>query len=319
MRYFVSILIIIVLIAVGYGWSQDWFAGSAGVSSDGATSTVSTSTTSADGVEGGTSSASSETADGDTGTEADRPQREVIGTSVEGREITAHHYGNGSKEIVLVGGIHAGYSWNTVLLSRELMELFEDTPSVIPDDITMTVIPLLNPDGLYKVAGTTGEFDSSDLVEDTTPGRFNANGVDLSRNFDCNWKSTSKWRDTTVDAGSAAFSEPEAETLRDYVIERDPHAAVVYYSSGYGIYTSNCNDPVAEDTTELMNTYSEGADYPARGEFTAYDISGDAVDWLAKRGIPAISVLFESHERDELAKNREGLKAIMKHYSDREQ
>src|SRR3990167_8910078 len=39
----------------------------------------------------------------------------VLGTSVEERNITAYHYGTGDTELLFVGGIHGGYSWNTVL------------------------------------------------------------------------------------------------------------------------------------------------------------------------------------------------------------
>src|ERR1035437_10143538 len=37
----------------------------------------------------------------------------VIGKSVQGRNIIAYHYGTGATEIIFVGGIHGGYSWNT--------------------------------------------------------------------------------------------------------------------------------------------------------------------------------------------------------------
>src|SRR3989344_8603873 len=45
----------------------------------------------------------------------------VLGKSVEGRDIVAYHYGEGSSEGLFVGGIHGGYEWNTVLLANELM------------------------------------------------------------------------------------------------------------------------------------------------------------------------------------------------------
>src|SRR3989344_4813260 len=80
----------------------------------------------------------------------------VIGKSVEGRDITAYHYGTGDKEILFVGGIHGGYSWNTALVAYELMDYLEANADAIPSDIKVTVIPVLNPDGLNKVAGTDG-------------------------------------------------------------------------------------------------------------------------------------------------------------------
>src|SRR3989338_4523839 len=38
----------------------------------------------------------------------------VIGTSVDGNNIIAYHFGDGPSELLFVGGIHGGYEWNTV-------------------------------------------------------------------------------------------------------------------------------------------------------------------------------------------------------------
>ena len=40
----------------------------------------------------------------------------VIGKSIENRDITAYYYGTGDNEILFIGGIHGGYSWNTTLV-----------------------------------------------------------------------------------------------------------------------------------------------------------------------------------------------------------
>ena len=41
----------------------------------------------------------------------------VIGTSVEGRNIEATTYGSGDTHLLLVGGIHGGYEWNSSILA----------------------------------------------------------------------------------------------------------------------------------------------------------------------------------------------------------
>ena len=53
----------------------------------------------------------------------------VIGKSVEGRDITAYHYGNGDEDILFVGGVHGGYSWNTTLVAYETMDYLKANPS----------------------------------------------------------------------------------------------------------------------------------------------------------------------------------------------
>jgi hypothetical protein len=243
----------------------------------------------------------------------------VIGSSVRGQEITAYHYGTGDTEILFMGGIHGGYEWNTVLVAYELMDYLEANPNTIPDNIQVTVIPVLNPDGLEETVGTAGRFTKADVPSAqnaTVPGRFNANIVDLNRNFDCDWNAVGTWQDTSVSGGSKAFSEPESQAFRDYVQTAGPDAVVVWYSSapGGGVFASNCYNGVLQETNTITNAYSEASGYKAYQEFNYYEITGDAVNWLAKNNIPAISVLLSTHETVEWSKNRAGIEALLSHY-----
>ncbi len=243
----------------------------------------------------------------------------VIGRSVEGRDITAYHYGTGDTELLFVGGIHGGYSWNTSLVAYELMDYLEANPTTIPSDMKVTVIPVLNPDGLHKVVGTTERFTKADVPTSQTlrvSGRFNANKVDLSRNFDCNWKSSGVWQTQTVSGGTKAFSEPESLALKNYVEREMPDAAVVWYSAAGGVYASSCGGGVSPETATLTNVYAQASGYPAHQSFDFYETSGDAVNWLAKVKIPAISVLLSTHEDIEWNKNLEGIEALIQHYAE---
>jgi murein tripeptide amidase MpaA len=154
----------------------------------------------------------------------------VIGKSVEGRDITAYNYGSGDKRVLFVGGIHGGYSWNTSLVAYEAMEYFEKNPSAIPANVKVTVIPVVNPDGLSKVVSATGEFSAGDVKASQSvqvSGRFNAHTVDLNRNFDCQWQATGQWQNRSVSGGTAAFSEPETLAIKNYIDSRDPAGVVI--------------------------------------------------------------------------------------------
>ena len=94
------------------------------------------------------------------------PTSLTIGQSVEGRSIKAHHFGEGRYKVVLVGDIHGGWEANTHELALELLAHFKANPHDVPDDVSLWIIPTLNPDGL---AANT---------------RVNARGVDLNRNAD---------------------------------------------------------------------------------------------------------------------------------------
>lgn len=242
----------------------------------------------------------------------------VLGASVSGNQITAYHFGNGAKELLFVGGIHGGYEWNTTLLAYELMDYLKANPSVIPSGIKITVIPVMNPDGLKKVTGSPERFLAKDVSKDESilaSGRFNANNVDLSRNFDCDWKSTGVWQTKAVSGGSAVFSEPESKAIKSYVEKKAPAAVVVWYSAAGGVFASNCAGSAPYETAVITKAFATASGYPSYDSFDYYATTGDMVNWLAKKNIPAISVLLTNHTDTEWVKNKLGVEALIKYYS----
>ena len=250
--------------------------------------------------------------------EKNDPRYEVIGTSVEGRKIEAYTYGKGATRLLVVGGMHGGYEWNSVLLAYGFMDYFDEYPDTIPQNESITIIPDANPDGVYKVIGKEGRFALADVPSTKfTPGagRFNAHDVDLNRNFDCNWKSTSTWQSNVVSAGTAAFSEPEAQAIRDFVLAHAPSAAVFLHSQSNAVYASECNNGVLPITISVMSAYAKAAGYPSVEAFDAYPISGDAEGWLASKNIPAITVELSTHETIEWDRNLAGMKALLGYFA----
>ena len=242
----------------------------------------------------------------------------IIGTSVQGNPITAYHYGTGTEEVLFVGGIHGGYEWNTVALAYQAMDYFKANPNSIPANIKVTVIPVLNPDGLNKTVGTAGRFTETDVPTSeaaTISGRYNANTVDLNRNFDCDWQATGKWQSHTVSGGTAAFSEPESLAMKNYITTQNPTAVIVWYSAAGGVYSSSCHAGVLAETKKLTSLFAKASGYPAFETFDYYAITGDMVNWLAKENIPAISVLLTNHNDTEWTKNLAGIQALLKNYA----
>lgn len=233
--------------------------------------------------------------------EDERGDSTELGVSVEEQPILAYHFGTGETEVLLIGGVHGGYSPNTTALAEEFVTYFQADASMIPDNVMITIIPTLNPDG---------------TDESGAAGRFNANNIDLNRNFDCDWAPTSMWREQEVSGGSAAFSEPESAAFRDYVDEYNPNAAVVWFSSEGKVYPSACDSTPKRASVELAATFATAAGYPAEAEFDAYTINGDMVNWMAKEGIPAISVLLSDHQSTEWSKNLAGVEAILATYAE---
>ena len=50
-------------------------------------------------------------------------------------------------------------------------------------------------------------------------------------------------------------------------------------------------------------------------DFNFYETTGDMTNWLAKKGIPAISVLLTNHKDTEWSKNKAGIDALLKYYA----
>ncbi len=221
-----------------------------------------------------------------------------IGQSWEGRDIWAWQFGEGPRSIVLVGGIHGGYEGNTVVLVEQLVNHFRRNPDEVLSGIRLVLIPVANPDGLVR---------GSELE-----GRFNGRGVDLNRNWGCEWSSTAFLRDIPVDPGPRPFSEPETMALRAYFVAEPPDAAIFYHSAIGGIFVGACGDqPGALWLGDLLE---ETTGYPHQ-TFTYYDVTGDATNWLAERGIPAVVIELYTRDDPEFARNLAGVMALQRHFA----
>lgn len=245
----------------------------------------------------------------------------VIGESVEGRKIESFTYaaapGKGQKHLLFVGGIHGGYEWNSVLLAYEFLDYLEKNQELIPESLSVSVIPNANPDGVFKVSKKVGRFSATDVSKNSkvlASGRFNANGIDLNRNFDCKWKPKSSWQNKTVSAGSKPFSEPESLAIKNFVAENKPDAVIFWHSQSNAVYASECQKGILPETLTIMDAYAKAAGYKAVKSFDGYEISGDAEGWLASIDIPAITVELKTHESIEWPQNLAGIKALFDHF-----
>jgi hypothetical protein len=225
-------------------------------------------------------------------------RRFSLGQSVEGRDIWAWQFGEGPRTIVLIGGIHGGFEGNTVVLAEELVDYFRRHLNEVLSGVRLVIIPAANPDGLLR---------GSELE-----GRFNARGVDLNRNWGCEWSETAVLRDVEVDPGPRPFSEPETVALRMYFIAEPPDAVLFYHSAAGGIFPGQCGD--THPSTWLGELLETATGYP-HGQFGYYEVSGDATNWLAERGIPAVVIETYSKEETDFNINLDGVMALQCHFA----
>ena len=251
-------------------------------------------------------------------TESQNPERKVLGLSVEGRGIESYKFGNGKTRLVFVGGIHGGYEWNTVILAYEFIDYLKTNPEFIPKELTIIVIPSANPDGVFKIIGKEGRFAITDVpVGSKEAGRLNINAVDLNRNFGCNWKATGVWQSKIVSGGTKPFSEPESAAIKKFVLENNPAAVIFWHSQSNTVYGSKCETDILQETLDIMSVYSNASGYRMLDSFDQYEVSGDATDWLASIGIPAITVELKTHGTIEWEQNLAGIKALFEYYKNK--
>lgn len=206
-----------------------------------------------------------------------------IGYSVEGRELTMYRFGSGESHRLIIAGIHGGYEYNTTDLAFELIAHIEENPDSIPDYVSLFILPSLNPDGLARSKGYEG--------------RANANGVDLNRNWDFNWKATwnpyACWSFLPIHGGDYPFSEPETIALRDFIFENNIEAIISYHSAALGIFAGGM--PINSISVPLAEAVAEVSPYPYPPLDFGCEMTGQFIDYAASHGIPALDVELANH------------------------
>ncbi len=220
---------------------------------------------------------------------------EIIGYSVEGRRIEAYTVGWGARHVVFVGAIHGGSEYATGDLVARAAEYFRLRAAEVSPALALVFIPYANPDGL--------------AVGHVRAGRFNANLVDLNRNWDCAWQPQSKWNEVTVSGGAAPFSEPETQALRDYLLRLEPALVVFYHSQAGTVATGACAPALpASDDAGRAAARATGYRYT---EDAFYEVSGDSVGYLNQQGVPAIEIELWTHSSMDWNINLAGMRALM--------
>ena len=220
-----------------------------------------------------------------------------IGTSVEGRPILAHSFGNGSETVVFVAGTHGNEPSSKYTLDSWVNDL-EAQYGKIPTNKRIIVIPNLNPDAYLQ------------------DKRTNAHNVDLNRNFPANnWK-----KDVTVPGGTlvingggpTALSEPESKSLANYVLSVSPKLVLTYHAQAHTVIANDSGNSM-----QLAHEYASHSSYRAlsnsslNGLFT-YDTTGAFEDWLHdKHGIPALLIEHTTSYTNEFHKNQNAMWAMI--------
>ncbi|RIW39088.1 hypothetical protein D3H55_01685 [Bacillus salacetis] len=207
---------------------------------------------------------------------------EVIGKSVDGRNLYAVKLGTGNTEIQINAAHHA----REHMTANVIMEMIDEYAQAyystgffagynVRDVLSKTSIwfvPMVNPDGITLVQkGHKSAKNSAYVLKlnngstDFSSWKANIRGVDLNRNYPSGW---SIKRGGNVPApqdykGPKALSEPETKALYNFTLKHDFKTAVAYHSAGEILYWSFETDPdVMSQNRKLAEQLSKETGYP---------------------------------------------------------
>lgn len=225
-----------------------------------------------------------------------------IGKSIEGKSLDMYRFGSGPTVRVIIGAIHGGYESNTSTLVYLLRDDLKNGVITVPENITLYLLPVFNPDGFYDYLNLPA-------------GRSNARGVDLNRNWDAywaaNWNRKGCFSYTDITAGTAPFSEPEVQALRDFLLNNRVDALISYHSAMSAIFAGGRPEPDAASDS-LAKTLSAVSFYlypPVNDPGCEY--TGQLIDWASANGIAAVDVELTDHQSNDILINRKVLEAFL--------
>lgn len=183
---------------------------------------------------------------------------QVIGQSVDGRNLIALKLGKGSIEITANASHHAREHMTTNVLMEMIDQYayayttnshFSNYPvRNILDKVSIWFVPMVNPDGVTLVQkGPSSAKNPQNVIainggsKNFSSWKANIRGVDLNRQYDANWPNivNDPGKPSSENyKGPAPFSESESKAMRDFVLAHPFEAGIAYHSSGEIIYWS---------------------------------------------------------------------------------
>lgn len=218
-----------------------------------------------------------------------------LGKSVRGRDLSLFSIGNeGGTAVVIVGGIQGDQPRTSDLVSALIADLQKDT-SRIPETVAFHLFLSGNPDG--QVSGS----------------RFNANDVDLNRNWDTkDWTSNAPVpgypNGKPGAGGERPFSEPETRALSNFLLltkSRSTEIRVVVLHSS----VSSPNEVYygGERAEGIADEYASVSGYKIGVAWGAYTPTGELVTWCDEQRIAAIDVVIPADRMPSIDRTIEAL------------
>ncbi|MCE5184749.1 MAG: DUF2817 domain-containing protein [Planctomycetaceae bacterium] len=148
-----------------------------------------------------------------------------LGYSVLGKPIELYTVGYGPEKVLVLAAIH-GNEIAGISLAKRLVDRLKILDH-LHSQYTVMVLPIVNPDGV------------------AVGSRFNANGIDLNRNF------PAANRINSMSFGLQSLTEPESQILHDLIVAQEPDRIISIHQP------LNCldYDGPGEGIVNVMATY----------------------------------------------------------------
>ncbi|MBQ7778931.1 MAG: M14 family metallocarboxypeptidase [Clostridia bacterium] len=233
--------------------------------------------------------------------------RSVIGKSLVGREIPLISVGQGKKAVLFVG-THHGMEWiTTALLLDFLRDVGKEVGrggdlSVVLENRTLCVVPMLNPDGVELQIN--GKDELNPLTErlhamsggDYSRWQANGRGVDLNHNYDAGFFEYKEYErehgivpGSTLYSGEHPESEPETSALCSFIRARGIDLLIALHTQGEEIYY-DFGGVVPDGGRVIAKRLSALTGYTL-SEPTGSAAYGGLKDWFIKEyGLPAFTL-----------------------------
>lgn len=233
--------------------------------------------------------------------------------SYGGNPIYGFIMGDTSKKPVIYidGCIHKSHEWRTSYWIMHFMQVLSK-PSLYPE-MTKKIIELKEKYSFYIIPVLAPDTFKSSIEGVYSYG--NDNGVDIAQNFDYRWSNTSNPK------GSAPFSEPETQNIRDIILNLKPVLYINCHSLG-GNERYVTRKPVNlrheilyTDINETINISTPGSRFVG---VASHNAVSSAYNWASEKestqGRDIISNVFEVGDmQSALEQSKIGVTGLLMH------
>lgn len=212
-----------------------------------------------------------------------------IGNSVLLRAIKYFRFGKGPKEVLYVGSTHANEWITTPVLMKFIEQLsksytnnipiFGVDPKILFNEVSLYIIPMLNPDGVDLVTGYLNESSrafinakqiASNFPELSFPDSWKSNieGIDLNLQFPAGWEKAKEIKyaqgfDKPAPrdfVGYGPLTAPEAVHLYNFTLMHNFSLMLTYHTQGRVIFYKY-QDITPPNSDEIAKVFSDLSGY----------------------------------------------------------